>query len=115
MTPSSSRCGVAVVGTGLAGLVSARALTAEGLEVVVLESREHVGGRTFNHRLVDGPGHALGAPIGRVHWAGAETATTWSGYMEGAVASVKRAARQVGAQLRGHKEALVRYREAATR
>ncbi|MFK4110319.1 FAD-dependent oxidoreductase [Streptomyces sp. NPDC002176] len=29
-------------------------------------------------------GHALAEPCGRVHWAGAETADVWNGYMEGA-------------------------------
>ncbi|MEY4765717.1 MAG: hypothetical protein RI907_2390 [Pseudomonadota bacterium] len=33
--------------------------------------------------------------IGRVHWAGTETATAWSGYMEGAVRSGERAAQEV--------------------
>ncbi len=32
-------------------------------------------------------GPALRAPIGRIHWAGAECATVWNGYMEGAVRS----------------------------
>ncbi len=32
-------------------------------------------------------GAALRAPIGRIHWAGAECATVWNGYMEGAVRS----------------------------
>ena len=32
-------------------------------------------------------GAALRAPVGRIHWAGAETATHWNGYMEGAVRS----------------------------
>ena len=34
-------------------------------------------------------------PIGRVYWAGAEYATTWSGYMDGAVRSGEQAARDV--------------------
>ncbi|CRK58329.1 Amine oxidase [flavin-containing] [Alloactinosynnema sp. L-07] len=34
-------------------------------------------------------------PTGRVHWAGAETARTWTGYLEGAVESGLRAAREV--------------------
>jgi len=33
--------------------------------------------------------------IGRVHWAGTETATVWPGYMEGAVRSGERAAQEV--------------------
>jgi len=39
-------------------------------------------------------GPSLRAPIGRIHWAGTETATEWSGYMEGAVQSGERAARE---------------------
>ena len=37
-------------------------------------------------------GEALRAPVGPIHWAGAETATVWSGYMEGAVRSGESAA-----------------------
>src|SRR5205814_5775747 len=37
-------------------------------------------------------GPALRAPIGTLHWAGAETATVWNGYMDGAVQSGERAA-----------------------
>ncbi|HEY8865334.1 MAG TPA: FAD-dependent oxidoreductase [Solirubrobacteraceae bacterium] len=37
-------------------------------------------------------GEALRAPIGPIHWASAETATVWSGYMDGAVQSGERAA-----------------------
>ncbi|MFM9139065.1 MAG: FAD-dependent oxidoreductase, partial [Solirubrobacterales bacterium] len=33
-------------------------------------------------------------PIGPIHWAGAETATVWAGYMDGAVRSGRRAARE---------------------
>ena len=40
-------------------------------------------------------GPALRAPIGPLHWAGAETATVWSGYMDGAVQSGQRAAAEV--------------------
>ena len=44
-------------------------------------------------------GPALRAPVGRIHWAGAETAITWNGYMDGAVRSGEDAARAVRAQL----------------
>ena len=40
-------------------------------------------------------GSALRAPVGRVHWAGTETATVWCGYMDGAIQSGKRAAGEV--------------------
>jgi monoamine oxidase len=46
-------------------------------------------------------GRALRAPIGRVHWAGAETATVWNGYMDGAVQSGERVAAEVLAALNG--------------
>ncbi|WP_116022848.1 flavin monoamine oxidase family protein [Thermomonospora umbrina] len=39
-------------------------------------------------------GRALRAPVGPLHWAGAETATRWPGYMDGAVESGLRAARE---------------------
>jgi monoamine oxidase len=44
-------------------------------------------------------GPALRAPVGRVHWAGTETSTFWFGYMDGAVRSGERAAREVAAKL----------------
>ena len=40
-------------------------------------------------------GPALREPVGPLHWAGTETATVWSGYMDGAVRSGESAARQV--------------------
>ena len=39
-------------------------------------------------------GAALREPAGRVHWASAETATVWNGYMDGAVQSGERAAQE---------------------
>jgi monoamine oxidase len=38
-------------------------------------------------------------PVGRLHWAGSETATEFYGYMEGAVESGERTAREVLARL----------------
>jgi monoamine oxidase len=40
-------------------------------------------------------GPAIRTPHGRVHWAGTETSTYWSGYMDGAVRSGERAAAEV--------------------
>ncbi|MGH2494115.1 MAG: flavin monoamine oxidase family protein [Ktedonobacteraceae bacterium] len=40
-------------------------------------------------------GEALRAPIGRLHWAGTETATVWNGYLDGAIQSGQRAAAEV--------------------
>jgi monoamine oxidase len=40
-------------------------------------------------------GPAIRAPIGRIHWAGAETSDYWNGYMDGAVRSGQRAAAEV--------------------
>ena len=44
-------------------------------------------------------GPALRAPVGRLHWAGTETSDYWNGYMDGAVRSGERAAREVLAEL----------------
>ncbi|MFQ5698543.1 MAG: flavin monoamine oxidase family protein [Myxococcota bacterium] len=49
--------------------------------------------------LLTRAGPALRAPVGRIHWAGTETAEVWNGYMDGAVRSGERAAREVQAQL----------------
>jgi len=51
--------------------------------------------------LLSAYGPALRAPVGRVHWAGTESAEQGCGYMEGAVRSGERAAAEVLAALRG--------------
>jgi monoamine oxidase len=48
-------------------------------------------------------GRALREPTDRIHWAGSETSTEWAGYMEGAVRSGERVAREVLHHL-GHKD-----------
>jgi len=52
--PDTREADVVVVGAGLAGLAAARALTAHGASVVVLEARERVGGRLLNHDIGEG-------------------------------------------------------------
>jgi monoamine oxidase len=44
---------------------------------------------------VYGDGPSIRTPHGLVHWAGTETATYWSGYMDGAVSAGRRAASEV--------------------
>jgi monoamine oxidase len=52
---------VVVVGAGFAGLAAARALAAQGHEVVVFEARDRVGGRVHSHELANGSVVELGA------------------------------------------------------
>jgi monoamine oxidase len=40
-------------------------------------------------------GPELREPVGRVHWAGTETATEWNGYLDGAIRSGHRVAAEV--------------------
>ncbi|HZR36357.1 MAG TPA: flavin monoamine oxidase family protein [Nevskia sp.] len=40
-------------------------------------------------------GPALRQPVGRIHWAGTETASRWTGYMDGAVRAGEQAARDL--------------------
>jgi monoamine oxidase len=42
-----------------------------------------------------GYGEALREPVGRIHWAGTESSEVWNGYMDGAIRSGERAAREV--------------------
>ncbi|MDX6286609.1 MAG: monoamine oxidase [Frankiales bacterium] len=49
--------------------------------------------------VVYGYNTAISKPVGRIHWAGTETATYWQGYMDGAVRSGERAAQEVLAEL----------------
>jgi monoamine oxidase len=61
-------------------------------------AQEYSRGDMFAHYapgLLTGFGRALREPCGRIHWAGTETATVWSGSMEGAVRSGERAAEEV--------------------
>jgi monoamine oxidase len=45
--------------------------------------------------LLTSYGEALREPVGRLHWAGTETSTYWTGYMDGAVRSGERVAAEV--------------------
>src|SRR5438132_6255962 len=48
-TRSSNNTDVVILGAGAAGLAAARALIDDGIDVVVLEARERIGGRIFTH------------------------------------------------------------------
>ena len=59
---------VVVVGAGLSGLVCARRLREAGVEVVVLEARDRVGGRTVNEPIGAGQVVELGGQwVGPTH------------------------------------------------
>jgi len=52
-------------------------------------------GAHFTPGVWTGYGPALRAPVGRIHWAGAECSAVWNGYMEGAVRSGEQVAGEV--------------------
>lgn len=52
-------------------------------------------GAHFAPGVWTGYGEALRPPVDRIHWAGAEHAVEWNGYMEGAVRSGESTAREV--------------------
>jgi monoamine oxidase len=64
---------------------------------------EQWSGGAFNGFLGPGVlstfGPALRAPVGRIHWAGTETATEWAGYFDGAVRAGQDAASEVMVRL----------------
>jgi monoamine oxidase len=100
-TPEARR--VAVVGC-FARLFGSRAARPEGYVEQVWAAEEWTRG-CYGCLLPPGGwvsfGSALRPPIGRIHWAGAETATTWNGYMDGAVRSGESAASAALAALDG--------------
>jgi len=51
--------------------------------------------------VLTGCGDSLRTPVGPIHWAGTETASVWSGYIEGALESGERAAAEVAVALGG--------------
>jgi monoamine oxidase len=55
MSSTSSKTDVVVIGAGAAGLSAARALDAGGVDVVVLEARERLGGRVLTLRDANTP------------------------------------------------------------
>ena len=56
--------GVIVVGAGIAGLVAARALQLAGVDVVVVEGRDRIGGRTYT---IDVAGAAVDLGASWIH------------------------------------------------
>jgi monoamine oxidase len=65
MVPPPFLYDTVVVGAGLAGLTAARAVRDAGKSVLVLEARDRVGGRNFDHVLAPGKVAELGG-----QWAG---------------------------------------------
>ena len=87
---------------GFARMFGPRTMEAERfIELDWARERWSAGGPTSN--MPPGAwtsvGSAMREPVGRVHWAGTETAGEWSGYMDGAVRSGERAAAEVAAAL----------------
>lgn len=58
-----------VVGAGLAGLTAAKGLVDDGFSVCVLEARDRVGGRTFNHEFTEGNAAGVVVELGG-QWLG---------------------------------------------
>jgi monoamine oxidase len=54
---------------------------------------------------------ALREPVGRIHWAGTETAREWTGYMEGGIEAGERAASEVLAAIAAAKRGVDREEE----
>lgn len=83
-SPPGEAADVVVVGAGFAGLITARELANAGLDVVVLEARDRVGGRVWTeHRM--GQDLELGGTW--VHWVQPHTWAELTRYGRGIVRS----------------------------
>ncbi|KAF3046114.1 hypothetical protein E8E12_011181 [Didymella heteroderae] len=78
---------VAIIGAGLSGLTAARDLLHAGKSVVVLEARDRVGGKVYNHPLANGGvtevgaefvGHTQDKVLGMISDLGLQTFYTYS-------------------------------------
>jgi monoamine oxidase len=72
-TPAKQTHDVAILGAGMAGLAAARALVQAGLDIVILEASDRVGGRMQS--LKDPAPHGLEIGAQMIHGS---RATTWS-------------------------------------
>ncbi|WP_416443623.1 flavin monoamine oxidase family protein [Leucobacter sp. HNU] len=75
---------VIVIGAGFAGLVAARELGRAGFDVIVLEARDRVGGRTWTDRRM---GHDLELGGTWVHWVQPHTWSEMTRYQRDIVRS----------------------------
>lgn len=88
----------------VAALLGPQALDCSEFHEKLWEADEWSGGGPVN---IFPAGHfarfarVLREPVGRLHWAGTETATEWTGYMEGALQSAERAVKEVCGALQG--------------
>jgi monoamine oxidase len=92
----------ALVLSTFARLFGPEALEAEGYEELDWSAEEWTRGCPVANAgpgVWTSAGDALRAPIGRLHFAGTETAHEWNGYMEGALEAGTRAAREILARL----------------
>ncbi|HEX2129184.1 MAG TPA: FAD-dependent oxidoreductase, partial [Solirubrobacterales bacterium] len=83
-------------------LFGSRALAAERVLVQDWAAEPWSGGGPVSNFATGGwtaTGSALREAIGPIHWSGTETATRWSGYLDGAVSSGERAAAEALAAL----------------
>jgi len=60
---NSTDAQVIVIGAGLAGLATARALSYQKIDVLVLEARDRIGGRVFSHAMPNGAVVDMGAQM----------------------------------------------------
>src|SRR5262249_18492147 len=90
------------VGASLVRYFGPRAAKPEGfLELDWQQERWSGGcyGTLFGPNVWTRYGPALREPVGLIHWAGTETSSVWTGYMDGAIRSGERAAAEVLAVL----------------
>ncbi len=87
---------VLVIGAGVAGLAAARMLAQQGLQVMVAEARDRVGGRIYTQRMADGVLVEHGAEF--IHGRVPEL---WSVLEEAGLETVERSGAMLQEKIRG--------------
>jgi monoamine oxidase len=86
---------------GLAGLFGKETLKTTGYYETDWGAEKYTAGcvSPLEPGVLTKYGASLRPPVGRIHWAGTETAERWTGYMDGAVRAGKRVALEVAKEL----------------
>ncbi|GAF48207.1 monoamine oxidase [Rhodococcus wratislaviensis] len=110
---NNQSCDVVIIGAGFAGITASRELSRRGYDVVVLEGRDRIGGRTW-YKDDALPGHSLELGGTWVHWFQPHAFAEISRYNLELVETIGVSAPEIAATVTGGRRKSVPYEEASS-